>query len=200
MDWQSVCIIDNKDGRDITERVVSIEKDCSISRYRVVFDNSPKEFQYGFNRISYYDEPIPINVKDKLFFSKGKLQPEIKAILVFGEWCKIQYFDDVISTVPFTNLQYVRDKRSEKGISNIMDYLVEVSSIDDSRGLLSEEEPSFLGTQLRSMPVREDSALYAFSIQTHLSQAAFWDLSLLLFLQINRRLMQSKMLCRIIFL
>lgn len=162
MDWQSVCIIDNKDGRDITERVVSIEKDCSISRYRVVFDNSPKEFQYGFNRITYHDDPVQVNVKDKLFFSKGKLQPEIKTILIFGEWCKIQYFDDVISTVPFTNLQYVRDKRSEKGISNIMDYLVEVSSIDDSRGLLSEEEPSFLETQLKSMPVREDSALYAF--------------------------------------
>ena len=162
MDWHTVCIIDNQEQKDITRDVVSIKKDVRASRYRIVFEKSPKEFLYGFARISYLENPETIETEGKLIFSKGKLQPEIKTILRFGDWCRIQYFDDKLSTVRSSDLLFVQDKKSEKSISEIMDYLVEVSSADSSRTLKSDEDPGFLEKQLKSLPVREDSALYSF--------------------------------------
>ena len=162
MDWKKVCIIDNKDQHDITGDVLSIEKDYTISRYKVVFVNNPTGFEYSFNRISYYDNPEQVDIEYKLVFIKGKLQPAIKTILLFGGWFKVQYFDDVVSTVKYTDLQLVSDKRAEKNISSILDYLIEVSSLDDSRLQKQDEEPGFLETQLRNLAVREDSALFGF--------------------------------------
>ena len=167
MDWRSVCIIDLKETKDITERVVSIEKDYAKSRYRVVFEDDSKEYDYAFNRIYYNDKPVDVKTEGKLVFVKGKLQPEIKTILRFGKWCKIQYFDDVLSTVNELDIQFVDDKRKTQGISNVMDYLVEVSASDDSRTIQQDEEPSFLQVQLQTMPVREDSVLYAFLNSDH---------------------------------
>ena len=124
MDWHSVCIIDFKDDKDITSRVVSIEKDYAKSRYRVVFEDDSKEYDYAFNRIYFYDKPVEVKTEGKLVFVKGKLQPEIKTILRFGKWCKIQYFDNVLSAVNELDIQFVDDKRKTQGISNIMDYLM----------------------------------------------------------------------------
>ena len=162
MDWRKVCIIDNKDQHDITGDVTTIEKDYSISRYKVVFENNPMEFQYGFNRISYYDNPEQVDIECKLVFIKGKFQPDIKSILLFGGWYKVQYFNDAISTVKYTDLRFVSDKRADKTISEILDYLIEVASLDDSRLLKQDEEPGFLETQLRNLAVRDDSALFGF--------------------------------------
>ena len=169
MDWRTVCIIDNQEQKDITGDVLSIDKDEEASRYRIVFKNSPKEFLYGFARISYLEKPETISTEGKLVFSKGKLQPDIKKILRFGDWCRIQYFDDVLSTVRYSDLLFIQDKRSEKSISEIMDYLIEVSSADDSKTLQKDEEPGFLETQLKGLPVREDSVLYTFCNSSKLS-------------------------------
>ena len=167
MDWHSVCIIDLKETKDITSRVVFIEKDYAKSRYRVVFEDDSKEYDYAFNRIYYYDKPVEVKTEGKLVFVKGKLQPEIKTILRFGRWCKIQYFDDIISTANELDIQFVDDGRKSQDISNIMDYLMEVSASDDSRAIQQDDESSFLQMQLQSMPVRADSVLYAFFNSGH---------------------------------
>lgn len=167
MDWQNVCIIDLKETKDITSRVVSIEKDYAKSRYRVVFEDDSREFDYAFNRIYYHDKPTEVKTEGKLVFVKGKLQPEIKTLLRFGRWCKIQYFDDVLSAVNELDIQFVDDGRKSQDISNIMDYLMEVSASDDSRAIQQDDEPSFLQMQLQSMPVRADSVLYAFFNSDH---------------------------------
>ena len=167
MDWHSVCIIDLKETKDITSKVVSIEKDYAKSRYRVVFEDDSKEYDYAFNRIYFYDKPVEVQTEGKLVFVKGKLQPEIKTILRFGKWCKIQFFDDVLSAVNELDILFVDDKRTDQSVSGIMDYLMEVSASDDSRTIQQDEEPSFLQVQLQSMPVREDSVLYAFFNSDH---------------------------------
>lgn len=162
MDWNTVCIIDNQEQKDITADVLTIEKDEDASRFRIVFENSPKEFLYGFARITYLENPEKINTEGKLVFLKRKRQLDIKTILRFGDWCRIQYSDDILSTVRYSDLVFVRDKRLEKCISEVMDYLVEASSANDIKIPQQDEEPGFLETQLKSMPVREDSILCTF--------------------------------------
>jgi len=159
MDWQTICIIDNKDGRDITEDVLSIRRDESTSRYCITFANSSTEFQYGLNRITYLKNPKQLDVSDKLLFIKGKLQPEIKTILRFTDWCKILYFDNIRSTVPYTDMQFIKDRRAEKSISAIIDYLIEAAALDESKTTKEDDNPGFLVSQLKDMKIREDSIL-----------------------------------------
>lgn len=84
MDWQTICIIDNKDGKDITDDVLSIRRDDYTSRYCITFANSSIEFQYGLNRITYLKNPKQLDVRGNLIFIQGKLHPEIKMILRFN--------------------------------------------------------------------------------------------------------------------
>lgn len=159
MDWQTICIIDNKDDRDITEDVLSIRKDETTSRYCITFANSSTEFQYSLNRITYLKNPKQLDVRDKLLFIKGKLQPEIKTILRFNDWCKILYFDDIRSTVPYSDLQFIKDRRAEKSISAMIDYLIEAAALDERGTSKEDDDPGFLVSQLKTMKIREDSIL-----------------------------------------
>ena len=112
MDWRLYCVIDNKDGRDITEDILSIYKNEESYRYCITFVNSPIEFKYSLGRITYIEEPKQLAVDNRLVFIKGKLQPEIKEILHFDSWCKVIYFDDKKATVPVSSIQFVKDKRT----------------------------------------------------------------------------------------
>ncbi len=163
MDWHNVCVIDKKDNRDITEDIQEIRKDVDSSRYHIIFNRSQTEFHYSFSRIAYLDKPTHIDIRNMLVFSKGKLQPEIKEMIRFDEWCRILYFDDVLSTVPYEDLQFVKDKRSEKHISEVMDYLMDVAETEEEKQPGdNDEEPGFLTSQLRSIPVMGDSVLSSF--------------------------------------
>ena len=159
MDWRTICIIDDKDGRDITEDVLSIRKDESTSRYHITFANSSTEFQYGLNRITYLKDPMQLDISNMLIFIRGKLQPEIKTILRFNNWCKILYFDDIKSTVPYADIQFIKDRRTERNISAIIDYLVEVAELDGNSTTKEDDTPGFLVSQLKTMKIREDSIL-----------------------------------------
>ena len=159
MDWETICIIDNKEGRDITEDVLSIRKDEATSRYCITFANNPTEFQYGLSRITYHKNPKQLDVSDKLLFIKGKLQPKIKTILRFNDWCKILYFDDIRSTVPYADMQIIMDRRMEPSISAIIDYLIEAAALDENKTSKEDDGPGFLVSQLKAMKIREDSIL-----------------------------------------
>ena len=159
MDWRKYCIIDTSDDRDITEDVVSIFRDKDISRYRITFAKTNKEFPYGFGRIFYSSEPSPLESSNKLVFIRGKLQPEIKELIRFDEWCKVLYSNGKKRHVRFSDIQFISDKRGEKKVSEIMDYLAEVASADDGGVNQVEDSPGFLVNQLRKMIIREDSVL-----------------------------------------
>ncbi|MGN1190399.1 MAG: AAA domain-containing protein [Candidatus Ornithospirochaeta sp.] len=173
MDWRLYCVIDNKDGRDITEDILSIYKNEESYRYCITFVNSPIEFKYSLGRITYIEEPKQLAVDNRLVFIKGKLQPEIKEILHFDSWCKVIYFDDKKATVPFSSIQFVKDKRTEQGISAIVDYLMEVAAIDESRTSDEDDEPGFLVSQLKDMKIRDDSVLNTLLNQDNLSKEKY---------------------------
>lgn len=159
MDWRKYCIIDTSDYRDITEDVVSIFRDKAISRYRITFAKGPKEFSYGFGRIFFSSEPTPLELSNKLVFIKGKFQSQIKELIRFNEWCKVHFNDDRKRTVRLSEIQFISDRRGEKKISDIMDYLVEVAAADESVFNQVEDSPGFLVSQLKSLMIREDSVL-----------------------------------------
>ena len=122
MDWRLYCIIDNKQDKDITEDILNISKDTSSSRYSITFEDSPIEFQYSLDRITFLDNPNKLDISDDLVFIRGKLQPDIIEIIQFDSWCKIKYFDEKKSTVPFSSIQFIRNERKEQRISSVMDY------------------------------------------------------------------------------
>ena len=159
MDWRLYCIIDNKEDKDITEDILNISKDTSSSRYSITFEDSPIEFQYSLDRITFLDNPNNLDISDDLVFIRGKLQPEIIEIIQFDSWCKIKYFDEKKSTVPFSSIQFIRNERKEQRISSVMDYLLEVAEIDDNKMASDNEEQSFIVSQLKDLEIREDSVL-----------------------------------------
>ena len=159
MDWRLYCIIDNKEDKDITEDILNISKDTSSSRYSITFEDSPIEFQYSLDRITFLDNPNKLDISDDLVFIRGKLQPKIIEIIQFDSWCKIKYFDEKKSTVPFSSIQFIRNERKEQSISSVMDYLLEVAEIDDNKMASDNEEQSFIVTQLKDLEIREDSVL-----------------------------------------
>lgn len=162
MDWQSVCIIDNKGDKDITEKVLSIKKDSASSRYRIVFRDSKKEFYYSLDRITYLDAPKEIDISKSLIFENGKFKPEVKKILRFGGWCKIQYLDNEIAFVKLSDLQFISDRKSDTGISEILKYLIEIATVDDNGASAENYGSEFLTNQLKAVVVREDSVLASF--------------------------------------
>ncbi len=159
MDWQTICIIDNKDGKDITDDVLSIRRDDYTSRYCITFANSSIEFQYGLNRITYLKNPIQLDLHGNLIFIQGKLHPEIKMILRFNNWCKILNCNGTRSTIPYTDIQFIKDRRTEKSISAMIDYLIEAAALDENGTSKEDDDPGFLVSQLKAMKSREDSIL-----------------------------------------
>ena len=81
MDWESFCIIDNKENKDITEDVINIDKDDAASRYKIRFyNNEATLFSYSLNRITYLKDPVAKDIGDQIVFVNGKIQSNIKAI------------------------------------------------------------------------------------------------------------------------
>lgn len=158
MDWQKVCIIDNQNDEDITNEVLSIEEDTESARYVITFHTSQKIFKYGTSRITIIENPEPIDITNKFVFIRGEFQTEVKSILKFGVWCKIQGQDDTITTIKYSELILLKDRRTEHEMSRIMNYILDAASLE----VKDEEEQGFLLKQLNDLPIREDSVLSAF--------------------------------------
>ncbi len=159
MDWESFCIIDNKENKDITEDVINIDKDDAASRYKIRFyNNETTLFSYSLNRITYLKDPVAKDIGDQIVFVNGKIQSNIKAIIQFDSWCKLLYCDGQKRTVPYSSINFIKNIRNEQKISNIMDYLIEIAQLDECESD-KEDEEGFLVSQLKSIPIREDSVL-----------------------------------------
>ena len=123
MDWRLYCIIDNKQDKDITEDILNISKDTSSSRYSITFEDSPIEFQYSLDRITFLDNPNNLDISDDLVFIRGKLQPEIIEIIQFDSWCKIKYFDEKKTFKQIAEIEGVGWQRIQKSIDLALSYL-----------------------------------------------------------------------------
>ena len=157
MDWESFCIIDrNRNNEDITERIASIERVEETSRYTIIFNESDNPFNYGFARISFNKKPEEIKVENQLVFIEGRLYSNVKRIIRFGSWCKVLYsrFDtgeDEKITFPYEELTLISDRRRDEGISQIIDYLTEVASIEKDKR--NEEDESLEGEEVHTPSV-----------------------------------------------
>ncbi len=165
MDWKKYCVIDNKTNKDITDRIRKMHTNRLISRYIIYFYNREKEYEYSFDRLTCLKNPKVVDPTDMFVFIKGVLAADILLILKFSDWFKIQYSDGKLQTVREKDIQFIKDRKKEPLVNNVMNYLIEVADIEDDKQYQEKDEPNFLEKQLTSLPVLENTILSSFISQ-----------------------------------
>ncbi len=168
MKWDEAYIYDRSQKKEITAAVKSItENDAG---YEITF-NSGKAFNYGRSRIIYINRGTEEKDRDGwLFFASGKPIRNIRRILIFGDVYKFEVENGCVLTVNKAGLVRIRNLRRNSKVNEVINYLLEVSSLDDNLRM-EENDRTFLESQLDRLEIREDSAaavfLNASSVPSH---------------------------------
>ncbi len=160
MDWQKALVYDNETNRDLTPYVKSIRK-VDNDYYDIIFENG--YFHYSASRISYFTKPQEIDSRQYIFVVNEIPMQHIKKILQFGHFLKFEGENGFITTVRESDVKRLKNVKENKSIAEVINYLSEVAILDrETEG--SNDDASFLETQIAQMDVRIDSTLASFLI------------------------------------
>ena len=159
MKWNEAYIYDRGQKKEITAAVKSITG--NDAGYEITF-NSGKTFNYGRDRIIYVKGGTEeMDIGGWLFFASGKPIKNIRRILLFGDIYKFEVENGCVLTVNKANLVRIRNHRRNSKVNEVINYLLEVSSLDENLRM-EESDRTFLESQLDRLEIREDSAAVAF--------------------------------------
>ena len=163
MDWEKELIYDIEKEEDITEKVSSIFLNEDADRYNITFANTPEKiYPYKKDRILYIQGPKEIETKDFIFFKGKECLTNVKRILLFNDFVKIQYENGTRKSYNRGDILKVENLRNDAKVSEALKYLIDVSRDNEVESNESKEDPSFLEELLTKLEVREDSALAVF--------------------------------------
>ena len=161
MNRDEAYIFDRDRNEEITKDVSSITV-AGNGGYLITFNNGSKSYPYKKDRILYLKGVEEKYSPDTLYFASGRQITHIEKIVVFGDIYRFVLENGKTWTVEKKNLVKVRNLRRDKGVSDIISYLIEVSSYDEALRLEEGNDTTFLEKELENLTVREDSAAALF--------------------------------------
>lgn len=165
MDLLKNCILlrDKKTGdfQDRTESIRSIREDEAAHTYTINFKSGTFPYRYNFGNAIWLKDPIVLEPKTDLIYACGKLQKDVKAILRFKDWHRLQFEDGSFLSVPPFQLKIVHDHKDDFNCKSFIEYLLDITeSIDAPEG--QPEKEGFLHKELRTLSIFDDSVLFDF--------------------------------------
>lgn len=136
---------------DITYKIELFEK--SQNAYKIKYIGNDTIYHKKLNHIKILTKPQIIDCnKYEINHSNMQLDNVIK-ILKYNQWFKVVFENGTTKTYHEKEVKLIKNKRSDKKIKMLIDYLTEIATIEDNNFLLS---------QLSNFCIDEESCLYKF--------------------------------------
>lgn len=124
MDTQKQLIIIN--GIDKTGSVVSLQ--FHEGKCDVTFQNSPRVYSYNRDKVQVFPVLRIIKPEDVIFKGNGSVYPDIRAIMDFGEFYRIERKDGKELTFHKSEVEMVRNCLSDQRSSELFEYFKRTAS------------------------------------------------------------------------
>jgi len=142
----------NNEYKDVTEKVDWYEQ--SGKSYTVKYNTSETIYHQSFANWIVLNNPISIEIKNKLIFIEGNLAENVVSVLAFENWYKIFYANGYANAYFLDKITFSDDITSLPEINTMIEYLKEIS-----RFLSVDEGQDFLYKQLDKLKVFEGCLL-----------------------------------------
>lgn len=159
-------VIYDKNVRDYVDKskeIIYINVDRVNHKYNIKFANG-KVYDYNKSNVRWLSDPDALNVSSWSVYNKDVRLNNVKEILRFGEgdsndWIKIVFQNGEISSYPLKKLKFVKNRRNETDVRNLIDYLKETAGVltEDS-----QDDKDFFQNELENLNVSEESILSKF--------------------------------------
>jgi len=123
----------NNEYKDVTEKVDWYEQ--SGKSYTVKYNTSETIYHQSFANWIVLNNPISIEIKNKLIFIEGNLAENVVSVLAFENWYKIFYANGYANAYFLDKITISDDITSLPEINTMIEYLKEISrflSVDES--------------------------------------------------------------------
>ncbi|MEL1136674.1 AAA domain-containing protein [Desulfitobacterium sp. THU1] len=131
-------------GEDRTEAIKSCTYEKGTGKWKVVFKNNAKEYNYSFPKVKWLKNPFPYDPSDTVVYKDKQPLWGVNKILDFQEYVSLGYNNGYNKVYSGQEINLEQSCLKDAKSKNVFGYLKQLAGL---RKIDDEEEQSFLGKQ-----------------------------------------------------